>query len=104
MNSIEISYMYRDEGNWKTHGEKVFSNKNLLDTIDIENRIRERMISETYFYPESWAFMPLDGNIFFPSPQFHEITSVKAINLNEPPREDILDFLGVIKSNDLINL
>jgi hypothetical protein len=38
--NIRFAYMYRDAGNYKQHGEIIFSNKNQLVLDEVEKQIR----------------------------------------------------------------
>jgi len=55
MQHIKFEYLYRDDGNYKTFGEIVFSNPNRLSLEFIIQRIVSNLIEGTWFNPDKWG-------------------------------------------------
>jgi len=49
---IRFNYLYRNSGNWKKFGSKKFSNPEKLTIEEIEQKIRQNLIDQEYFYPD----------------------------------------------------
>lgn len=49
--NISFQYLHRDEGNYKSFGEIVFSNKESLTPEKAERIIRKKLIDSEFFYP-----------------------------------------------------
>ncbi|MDO9128901.1 MAG: hypothetical protein Q7U34_03455, partial [Anaerolineales bacterium] len=64
MPNICFSYMYRDGGNYKNHGEAVFTNRTSLTLDEIERRIRAALQDGEHFI--AWQ-IKLD-ELFFETP------------------------------------
>lgn len=50
-NNISFQYLHRDEGNYKTFGEIVFSNPEGLNPEEAEKILRKKLIDCEFFYP-----------------------------------------------------
>ncbi|MCU4156713.1 hypothetical protein J1N10_12055 [Carboxylicivirga sp. A043] len=55
MQNIKFEYLYRDEGNYKTFGEQVFSNPNSLSLEFISQTIESNLIEGSWFDPDKWG-------------------------------------------------
>lgn len=47
--NIRFAYMYRDAGNYKQHGEAIFSNETYLPSDEIEKQIRSYLNDGEFF-------------------------------------------------------
>jgi hypothetical protein len=54
MLNIKFEYLYRDEGNYKTFGDIVFSNPNQLTVEHINESIESHLIEGCWFDPDAW--------------------------------------------------
>ncbi|WP_289053373.1 hypothetical protein [Carboxylicivirga marina] len=54
MANIKFEYLYRDEGNYKTYGEVIFSNPKQLSVEYITQRIESNLIEGSWFEPNKW--------------------------------------------------
>ncbi|TRX63988.1 hypothetical protein [Carboxylicivirga sp. M1479] len=52
--NIKFGYLYRDEGNYKTFGEVVFSNPKHLPFKFIKQSIESNLIEGMWFEPDKW--------------------------------------------------
>lgn len=50
--NIKFNYLYRDAGNYKTHGSVVFLNPEGLAIEQIESALRTKLIDEVFFDPK----------------------------------------------------
>jgi hypothetical protein len=58
-NSIKLTYLYRDAGNYKVFGSVVFSNPDGIAIAKIEAQIRSVLIDGEFFEPLKWGIKPL---------------------------------------------
>ncbi|WP_439182233.1 hypothetical protein [Carboxylicivirga taeanensis] len=54
MLNIKFEYLYRDEDNYKTFGELVFSNPDQLPLEHIQKGIESYLIEGCWFDPDTW--------------------------------------------------
>jgi hypothetical protein len=54
MPNIKFNYLYRDAGNYKTHGYVVFTNPEGVSLQQMEERIRAKLIDGIWFYAHKW--------------------------------------------------
>jgi hypothetical protein len=52
--NVKLEYMYRDAGNYKRHGEVVFSNKNDIPISTVKDIILNNLIEGEWFQPTLW--------------------------------------------------
>jgi hypothetical protein len=76
--NIKFEYLYRDAGNYKQHGEVVFSNKTKLSPSFVDENIKKYLFDNMYFYPNQLGLKSLH---FFPWDHefdhlFHEYVEV----------------------------
>ena len=62
--NITINYLYRDAGNFKLYGSKVFSNNEGLPLRVIRQNIGSKLIDGLYFVPETWGIERLKFDKF----------------------------------------
>jgi hypothetical protein len=55
MANIKFEYLYRDEGNYKTFGEVIFSNPDSLSLNFVRNFIESHLIEGAWFEPDKWG-------------------------------------------------
>ncbi len=63
-NNIQISYLYRDSGNYKLFGEVIFSNPENISMEFIETSIQSILIEGLYFIAEKWNLPKLEFEVF----------------------------------------
>ncbi len=92
---IEINYLYRDAGNYKLFGSKVFSNTSNLDLEVIRREIETKLIDGLYFVPETWGFERLRFTKFDRGEDhdWHELISIEFFSRVGEAVSDINDFL-----------
>ncbi len=54
MSNIKFEYLFRDEGNYKTFADIVFSNPNQLTVKHIKESIETHLIEGCWFDPDAW--------------------------------------------------
>lgn len=93
--NIEISYLYRDAGNYKLFGSQVFSNAANLELEVVRRRIETKLIDGLYFVPECWGIDRLRFNKFDQEEDhdWHELVSIEFSSKVEETGSDIKDFL-----------
>ncbi len=55
MASIIFEYLYRDEDNYKSYGEIIFSNPNHLPIEYVTQSILTNLIEGSWFDPDKWG-------------------------------------------------
>jgi len=97
-NNIQFFYLYRDTGNYKQFGSVIFSNAKGLALENIDQRIRESLISETYFYTrESEIPSAVFPDITDLDPTWHEYEKVALSNETPNDGRSIDEFVEMIK-------
>jgi hypothetical protein len=48
--NIKFNYLYRDAGNFKTYGCVIFTAPNPIDLERLDQRIRDSLIDQEYFF------------------------------------------------------
>ena len=89
-NNIVINYLYRDAGNYKLYGSKVFSNSANLSLDTIRQNIENKLIDGLYFVPEKWG---IDRLMFdeFDEEEDHAWHEIESIELSTKDVESISD-------------
>ncbi len=59
MPNIQFNYMYRDGANYKSRGEKIFTNPDNISIEEAEKTIKEKLIDEAWFYVDQWHLKDL---------------------------------------------
>src|SRR5262245_11551091 len=58
--SMTLSYMHRDAGNYKTFGNVTLVNDLELSFTNLETELRLHLIDGEYFYPSKWGLPNLN--------------------------------------------
>jgi hypothetical protein len=58
--NVRFEYLYRDAGNYKKRGAVIFRGAEGSDLSALDSQIRQRLIDQTYFYPEKVGIPKLD--------------------------------------------
>lgn len=100
METLKLSYLYRDGSNYKNYNEVVFSNKKSLGVAEIRNLIQRNLIDEIWFYADQWRLPGLhfkdyqyDFNI---DVDWHEFENIEVTNEPITDNRDIDDFIKII--------
>jgi hypothetical protein len=78
MPNVELSYLYRDGGNYKNFGSVVFANPSNIELSMVEKHIKSRLIDGCWFYAHDWRLPALrfpDANDS--DPTWHEFESLE---------------------------
>ena len=96
MPNIQLSYLYRDSGNYKNFGSVVFANSSNIELSIVEKRIKSRLIDGTWFCAHHWQLPDLRFiNVNESDSTWHEFESVEYTELpaNTPQNVDELMLL-----------
>ena len=99
MNNIKFNYLYRDGSNYKSWGEVVFSNPELIALSEIEAKLVDAFSPDKLFIasqisiPEKFLFV--DGQFTKYDHCYHEFDRVEICeeNLTDNSNRSITDFL-----------
>lgn len=98
---IRFNYLYRDSGNWKKFGSKRFSNLDQLTIEEIEQKIRENLIDQEYFYPNQVGIKKFKFHRFLDDYSWYEFASVEILENSDhimEEMESINNFLVLLKN------
>lgn len=57
--NIQLSYLYRDAGNYKLFGQVIFRNPENLSIDEIKSKIQVKLIEGEFFNAEKWGLPAL---------------------------------------------
>lgn len=78
MTNIQLSYLYRDSGNYKNFGSVVFANPSNIEMRIVEKQIKSRLIDGCWLYVHHWQLPDLRfANISDGDPTWHEFESLE---------------------------
>lgn len=98
---ILLHYLYRDSGNWKKFGSKRFSNPDQLTIEEIEQKLRENLIDQEYFYPEKVGIKKFKFHRNLDDYSWYEFESVEMVENSVclmEEYESILNLLELLKN------
>jgi len=87
--SIRFNYLYRDSGNWKMFGSKLFSNPEQLTIEEIERKIRQNLIDQEYFYPEQVGIKKFKFHRHLDDYSWYEFDSVEVLNKTDRQKKEL---------------
>jgi hypothetical protein len=67
--NTKLNYLYRDAGNYKTHGHVIFSNPDNLSVEKIEKEFRKQLIDSEFFDPDELKIPRLKHEAFSYDPE-----------------------------------
>ena len=97
---IRFNYLYRDSGNWKKFGSKLFSNPDQLTIKVIEQKIRKNLIDQEYFYPDQVGIRKFKFHRYLDDYSWYEFESLEIltnIEFSSKGLKSISDFLLQLK-------
>jgi len=97
---IYFNYLHRDSGNWKKFGSKKFSNTEQLTLEEIEQKIRENLIDQAYFFPDQVGIKKFKFHRYIDDYSWYEFDSIEVlsnIDHSDKKMESINDFLLRLK-------
>ena len=77
--AIRFNYLYRDSGNYKKFGSKLFSNPERIPIKDIEQKIRQNLIDQQYFYPDRVGIKKFKFHQYLDDYSWYEFVSVEMV-------------------------
>ena len=102
MDNVELSYLYRDGGNYKNWGRVVFSNPGKLNIESVEAQLRQAFEQEELFIASQIrvpdVFLYLGGEFSFDDHCYHEFDEVRQTPeaANDPHNRSISEFLAEV--------
>jgi hypothetical protein len=96
--NIRLYYLYRDSGNYKKFGFKDFSNPLSKTLIEIEQAIRNNLISEEFFYPEKVGIQKFRFHRFGDDYSWYEFEKVELVDSGKR-KQTIDEFIEFLKEN-----
>lgn len=96
--NIKFNYLYRDAGNYKTHGFIIFSNPNHLDISIIEEKLKKYLIDCEYFKPSHLKIPALKSEFDYDSELDHswnEFDSLEETTDQVNDNRTINEFLNI---------
>lgn len=92
---IRFKYLHRDSGNWKKFGSKRFSNPEQLTLVEIEQKIRQNLIDQEYFYPDQVGIKKFKFHRCLDDYSWYEFESIEILDTDSPKKElkSISEFL-----------
>jgi len=76
---IRFNYLYRDSGNWKKFGRKLFTNPEHYTIEEIEQQIRQNLIDRKYFYPDRIGIKRFTIHKYLHDYSWYEFKSVEEV-------------------------
>lgn len=86
---IRFNFLYRDSGNYKKFGSKIFGNPDQLSYEEIEQNIIENLIDQEFFYPDQVGIKKIEFRNYLDENTWYEYESIEIIVANNPPLKDL---------------
>lgn len=86
---IRFNYLYRDSGNYKKFGSKMFSNPDQLLADQIEQAIRQNLIDQEYFYPVKVGIKKFKFLRHLDDYSWYEFESIEILDYIDPPKKEL---------------
>ncbi len=84
---VRFNYLYRDSGNYKKFGSKLFSNPDQLSLEEIERNIRQNLIDHEYFYPDKVGIKRFKFHRYLDDYSWYEFESVETLDKSDSRRK-----------------
>jgi hypothetical protein len=99
-NFIRFNYLYRDSGNYKKFGSKLFTNPDHLTNDVIEYNIQLHLISHEFFYPDCLGIKKFKSHRHENDYSWYEFESIEMLEKIDNPKmkmESINSFLSKLE-------
>lgn len=98
--SIRFNYLYRDSGNYKKYGSKIFFNPEQLIIEEITHKLTESLIDHAFFYPEKVGIEKFRFHRHLEDISWYEFESVEEINSHSShkKRQTINSFISAFRN------
>lgn len=93
---VRFNYLYRDWGNYKDFGEKDFTNPNNWSLEEITEKIKNRLISGQYFWPDECGIELFVFHRYNDWRYWYEFESLEEVEV-QGGEETIDDFIEKLK-------
>jgi hypothetical protein len=99
--AIRFNYLYRDSGNYKKFGSKIFSNPEKRTIEDINKQLSDYLIDQQFFYPEKAGIEKFRFHRYQDDTSWYEFESTEEINYHSSHknRETINHFISIVKND-----
>lgn len=77
---IRYNYLYRDSENYKKFGSKKYGNPDQLPFEEIEQKILENLIDQTYFYPDQIGITKFKFHRYLDCYSWYEFESIEKLD------------------------
>ena len=94
---ICFNYLYRDSGNYKKFGSKIFTNPDQLSIEVIEYNIQLHLFSHEFFYPDCLGIKKFKSHRYEDDYSWYEFDSIEMLDKIDNPKkkmESINSFLA----------
>ena len=98
MPNIQLSYLYRDSGNYKNFGSVVFVNSSNNELSIVEKHIKSRLFDGCWFYAHHWQLPDLRFfDVNDSDPTWHEFESVDYTDEPASTALSLEEFMSLIE-------
>jgi hypothetical protein len=96
--NIQLSYLYRDAGNYKLFGQVIFRNLENLSLEEIKPKILAQLIDEEFFDAGKWGLPVLEFENYLPEMDhpWHEIEKIETTSAEYSDSRTMAEFLREI--------
>jgi hypothetical protein len=97
--NVLLSYMYRDAGNFKQHGEVIFANPDRLSLAIAEEMVSRVLIDRQFFVPTEWSVPLIYGFAYDPEldHSWYEVTELSFTEESASDDRTLLQFLDALQ-------
>ncbi len=93
---IKLSYLFRDESNYKEFGFELFTNINRTNLSDIKIKSKTRLIDSEFFYPQDFGIKEFHFNQFDTSNEWYEFERFEEILLADVDKKRYRDIQSIL--------
>ncbi|PKP45155.1 MAG: hypothetical protein CVT94_18850 [Bacteroidetes bacterium HGW-Bacteroidetes-11] len=93
--NIQLSYLYRDAGNYKLFGQVIFRNPEKLSPEEIKSKLLAQLIDGEFFDAEKWGLPVLQFENYHPDMDhpWHEIEKIESTAATISDSRTLTEFL-----------
>jgi hypothetical protein len=97
--NIQLSYLYRDAGNYKLFGQVIFRNPEKLSPEIIKSKLHAQLIDGEFFDAEKWGLPVLQFEYYHPDMDhlWHEIEKIEYTSSENSDIRTIAEFIREIE-------
>jgi hypothetical protein len=97
--NIQLSYLYRDTGNYKLFGQVIFRNPEKLSPEEIRSKLHTQLIDGEFFDAQKWGLPVLHFENYHPEMDhpWHEIEKIVYTSGENSDIRTIAEFIREIE-------